>query len=400
MVERKQKQEREGNLCVTRQIMKSKSRGVFEKVPGSGIWWIRFIDAEGKLRREKVGSKSAAIALVRNRKAAAWEGKKLPKKLRARIVRFSELADDYLVHVKTNNQGQDVDKYRILAFKTAFGDRLADIPIADLRKWFAQQAWKPGTFNRSRTVLRLIYKLGIENKKIEGNPADLLKHQKEPDGSVRYLNQHSPDEESRLRKAVFAKYPCHMPELDIALNTGMRRSEQYSRIDWSCVDFLRRDLFVPKSKNGASRHIALNSEALAVFQELFARRRGEDPIFASERGGERLLGARHWFEGAIADAKVKHFRWHDLRHTFASRLVMAGVDLRTVAELMGHKRIQMTMRYAHLAPAHKLAAVEKLCELNRQERAPVILLVPAEPTDTRTDTGESSTFDSTSGNFQ
>jgi hypothetical protein len=93
--------------------MKSKSRGVFEKVPGSGIWWIRFIDAEGKLRREKVGSKSAAIALVRNRKAAAWEGKKLPKKLRARIVRFSELADDYLVHVKTNNQGQDVDKYRI-----------------------------------------------------------------------------------------------------------------------------------------------------------------------------------------------------------------------------------------------------------------------------------------------
>lgn len=382
----------------------TRERGVFEKIPGSGVWWIRYIDAEGKLRREKVGSKSAAKTLVRNRKTDAWEGKKLPKRLRTRVVRFSELADDYLEYAKANNQGRDVDKYRILTLKAAFGDRPADIPIADLRKWFAEKEWKPGTFNRARTVLRLIYKLAIENKKIESNPAALLKHQKEPDGTVRYLNQHSPEEESELRKVIAANFPQHMPELDIALNTGMRRSEQYSRIDWSCIDFLRRDLFVPKSKNGASRHIALNAEALAAFQGLFARRRGEDPIFVSERGGERLHGARHWFEDALRIAKVKHFRWHDLRHTFASRLVMTGVDLRTVAELMGHKKIQMTMRYAHLAPAHKLAAVDKLSEVNRQERAGrrefVILNPPATPTDPRTDTDVNTALVNGSGNIQ
>ena len=69
---------------------------------------------------------------------------------------------------------------------------------------------------------------------------------------------------------------------------------------------------------------------------------------------------RHWFEDAIREAGLKNFTWYDLRHTFASRLVMAGVDLRTVAESMGHKRIQMAMRYGYLAPQHKLVAVEKL----------------------------------------
>jgi len=377
--------------------MAGRTRGLFEKVPGSGVWWIRYVDAEGKLRREKVGSKSAAVNLRNKRKAEAWEGRKLPKRLNARLVRFSELADDYLEYARTNNLGRDVDKYRIAKLKSAFGDRPAEIAIADLREWFADQDWAPGTYNRCRTVLALIFKLGMENRKIESNPARLLKRQKEPDGKVRFLNQHQRDEEARLRRVILAQWSKHMPEFTIALNCGMRRSEQYQRINWQCVDFLRRDLFVPESKNGASRHIPLNDEASAAFKELFQRTRGEGPIFASERGGKRLRGARHWFDDAMRDAKVENFRWHDLRHTFASRLVMAGVDLRTVAELMGHKRIQMTMRYAHLAPAHKLAAVEKLAEFNRQERAgkpqpadrPDILASPAtEATDTRTDTGE------------
>ena len=85
-------------------------------------------------------------------------------------------------------------------------------------------------------------------------------------------------------------------------------------------------------------------------------------------------GPRQWFEPAVRKAKIADFHWHDLRHTFASRLTMAGVDLRTVQELMGHKTIAMTVRYAHLAPKHTLAAVERL-------DAPT-----AEPTDTTTDT--------------
>jgi integrase len=408
MAQKKKSQGKEGGMKKMSSKKVKKVRGVFEKVPSSGVWWIRFIDADGALRREKVGSRSGAIALYGKRKPDAWQGKKLPKKLRARMVRFSELADDYLAYAEANNLGKDSDKYRTKKLKVAFGDRQAEIPIADLREWFNKQEWEPATYNRCRTVLGLIYKLGIENKKVDSNPARLLKRQREPDGRVRFLNQFEPDEESRLRKVILDEYPKHMPEFDIALNTGLRRKEQYRRIDWSCVDFLRGDLFVPESKNGASRHIRLNADAMAAFKELYGLNRGDGPIFVAQRGGEQLLGARHWFEDATMRASIRNFTWHDVRHTFASRLVMAGVDLRTVADLMGHKRIQMTMRYAHLAPAHKQEAVEKLSAFNARERqrqkadGPAILTpaAPGEPTDTRTDTDEKSALEANSENVQ
>ncbi len=95
----------------------------------------------------------------------------------------------------------------------------------------------------------------------------------------------------------------------------------------------------------------------------------------------RLVSPREWFDPTVREARVPEFTWHCLRHTFASRLVMAGVDLRTVQELMGHKTIQMTVRYAHLAPKHQLAAVQRLCDTGT---------VQNRPSDTRTDTGLSS----------
>ena len=197
---------------------------------------------------------------------------------------------------------------------------------------------------------------------------------------------------------IRARYGLHLPELDIALNTGMRRKEQYRRIDWSCVDLLRRDLYIPPSKNGKSRHVPLNAEALGAFQELCERTGGKGPIFVSNHG-EPLLGPRHWFKDAVQEAGIEHFTWHDLRHTFASRLVMAGVDLRTVADLMGHKHIQMTMRYSHLAPAHTLAAVERLTlfaalskkDTGHGEESAKLVAVREGATDTRTDTDHSQT---------
>ena len=127
----------------------------------------------------------------------------------------------------------------------------------------------------------------------------------------------------------------------------------------------------------------MNSIALAAFQELFARSSGQGRVFVNMQG-EPLKGFKHWFDPAVREAGVTFLTWYCLRHTFASRLVMAGVDFRTVAELMGHKTIQMTMRYAHLAPAHKLAAVEKVAAGWQTDR----------PADTKTDT---STFEQEPG---
>jgi integrase len=102
------------------------------------------------------------------------------------------------------------------------------------------------------------------------------------------------------------------------------------------------------------RHLPLNASAMNALVELRARNGHSEFVC----GGIR--GPRYWFEPAVAAAALKGFTWHCLRHTFASRLVMAGVGIRTVAELMGHKTLTVTMRYAHLAPDHQRAAVDRL----------------------------------------
>jgi integrase len=348
-----------------------KVRGVFEKEPGSGVWWIQYFDAEGRRRREIAGTRGNAIDLVGKRRNEKLTGKKLPEKLRRRKVRFEELTSAAEAYCKANNQGQQFDLYRIGRLKAEFGNRPALIPIEDLRRWFDEQNWEDATYNRYKTTLSLIYRLAIENGKVESNPAKLLKHKREDNGRVRFLGQFAPlrtkleylkdcsDEESRLRAVVHKNYPEHLPEFEIALQTGMRPSEQYGLV-WNRVDLSLKLLTIPKTKNGRTRHLPLNSVALGAFKVL--RQRSLDPVgpvFVNIHG-EPLRGHKHWFDPAVREAGVREFTWYCLRHTFASRLVMSGVDLRTVAELMGHKTIQMTMRYAHLAPAHQLAAVERL----------------------------------------
>ncbi|HEY1902148.1 MAG TPA: site-specific integrase [Terracidiphilus sp.] len=126
----------------------------------------------------------------------------------------------------------------------------------------------------------------------------------------------------------------------------------------------RRYIYLSMTKNGTDRFVTLNSAAVQVLRSLQERhkRLGLPPnstLFHSKRGG-LIKNPRKWFATALEQAKIKNVTWHTLRHTFASRLVMGGVDLKTVQELMGHKTIAMTARYAHLAPTHKLQALETL----------------------------------------
>ncbi len=348
-----------------------KVRGVFEKLPGSGVWWIQFFDADGRRRREKAGTRSNAVTLVERRRQEAFTGKKLPEKLRARIVRFRELAEDAEAYCKEHNRGQQFDLYRIGRLKEEFGNQPAMIPIEDIRRWFGEQEWRNATYNRYKTTLSLVFRLGIENGKVKCNPAKLLKHKTEDNERVRFLNQFAPekteleyllrctDEESRLRAVILKHCADHMPEFEIALHTGMRPSEQYG-LNWSRIDLSRNTVSLPKTKAGKARHIRLNAVAVAAFKVLQQRSSdGEGSVFVNIQG-EPLRGYKHWFNRAVEEAGLRDFTWYCLRHTFASRLAMAGVDLLTISELLGHRTIQMTKRYAHLAPAHNQAAVDRL----------------------------------------
>jgi integrase len=216
-----------------------------------------------------------------------------------------------------------------------------------------------------------IYKHSIKkSKKLSvPNPVLEIKRLKEKESErTRFLDR---DEETALRLKIGRE---HLPELDLALSTGLRRNELF-RLRWTDVNLRVRILTVTKSKNGKPRHVPLNSTACAAFEQLAARRDDTGYVIPGPPA-PRGRDWREWFEDAVKAAKISDFHFHDLRHTFASRLVMAGVDLRTVMELMGHSDISMTMRYAHLAQAHKQDAVDRLVENS----------VTGVSTNTRTDT--------------
>jgi integrase len=150
------------------------------------------------------------------------------------------------------------------------------------------------------------------------------------------------------------------PMVLLALNTGMRRGEIFN-LQWSHLDLPRTMLKVEGSgtKSVRTRYIPLNDDALTVLSAWRDQTEGENFIFPARDAGRMDNITRAW-RNLTKKAKVADFNFHDIRHDFASRLVMAGVDLNTVRELLGHTDIKMTLRYAHLAPEHKRLAVSKL----------------------------------------
>jgi integrase len=178
------------------------------------------------------------------------------------------------------------------------------------------------------------------------------------------------EQEAALRAKIRALHPAREPEFDLALHTGMRRNEQW-QLRWQDVNLRAGIITIPQTKNSTRRHVPINSVAEKALNTLAACRNGSEYVCGGSETREGRDWER-WFEECITEAKIADFRWHDLRHTFASRLAMAGVSLRTLAELLGHKTLAMVMRYAHLAPAHLRDAVERIA---------------GTPTDTTTDTG-------------
>ncbi len=177
---------------------------------------------------------------------------------------------------------------------------------------------------------------------------------REDNGRVRVL---SAEEEACL----LACCPSQLtPLVLMALHTGFRASELLS-LTWADVDFRRQTIMVRAgyAKNGESRSVPMNAVAAATLRDL--QQQGEDAerVFCS-RHGTPYRSFRHTLMTAVRKAGLADFTFHDLRHTFASRLVMAGVDLLTVMELLGHKHIAMTLRYTHLSSDHKGAAVRAL----------------------------------------
>jgi integrase len=370
--------------------VETKLRGIFERIPGSNDWWIRYADGTGRVRYEKAGHKSAAIELYRKRKTEVLQRKKLPEKFRERAVTFDELAEDALAYSRRHH-GPKTQKglaWMIATLRERFGTRpAATIMPGEIEEFVNGRGKTKATANRWRSLLSLIYHRALDRGRVEENPVHKVPRHREHMGRTRFL---SPDEEKSLRAVIKADYPGELPAFDLALHTGMRRSEQYG-LTWDCVDLPRRQITIPRSKHGGVRYIPLNSAAEKALLTLRTRSNGSGAVMVSAqsghgyRAGHPLKTPREWFDASCRKAGVLDFTWHCLRHTFASRLVMAGVPLRTVQELLGHKTIQMTIRYSHLAPGHMQEAVDKLVPAGNATEART-------ETDTQADTANEAAY--------
>jgi len=341
-----------------------KYRGIFEKAPESGIYWIRFVDGQGKYRRELAGSFSQAEKLLTKRRNEALQRKKLPETLRKRTILFSEIAEDALAYSKTHKRSYRDDESRMKRLKEWFGNEHAESldgheMEARLTLVAKEEKWAESTYNHYRSLLMMTFREARLAKKVSANPARDIRHRTEHNSHVRFLSRADEKgrsengEYARLLKLIREEYPEHQAEFIFALNTGLRLGSQYGAT-YEMIDWQRNVLDVPRTKNDEPVHVPLNSDVLAAIRSLPSWRERKGPIFRNQRHPDKpVLSNDHWFKPALQSAGISDFRWHDIRHTFASWLVQDGVPLERVAALLGHSKkggLVMTMRYAHLAP--------------------------------------------------
>jgi site-specific recombinase XerD len=215
---------------------------------------------------------------------------------------------------------------------------------------------KGATVNRFHSLLSSIFQHAVRQGLAGVNPlaGGSVPWSKESQINVRYLGS---DEQRRLLAAIRKDSPRKVLEVELAILTGMRRGEQFNA-KWSDWHVAQGILDV-RGKTGP-RQVRINRAARRCLTRV-RKHAPMEQIFITPERNEGPRDRRVWFEKAVKRADLQEpFRYHDLRHTFCSRLVGAGVPLLDVQKLAGHKSYSTTLRYAHLSPDHLKRAVEKV----------------------------------------
>ncbi|MCP4651899.1 MAG: tyrosine-type recombinase/integrase [Candidatus Omnitrophica bacterium] len=311
--------------------------------------------AYGQRYRECIGtSRKLAQDVLRKRMVEIAEGKFLDKKKKFTI-KFEEFASNYVeVYSKHNKKSWKDDVSRISVLGRTFnGMPLHKITPLMVEEYKAKRVKevKPATVNRELACLKHMFTKAVAWNKAEDNPVKKVKLFKENNKRLRYLEQHEVD-------ALLAVCNGYLKNIVVvALNTGMRRGEILG-LKWADIDFRRGIIYLLETKNGHKREVPMNK---SVKQALVRQRKHKDSEYVFyKKDGSSIGSVKKSFLYAIKKTGIINFKFHDLRHTFASHLVMSGIDLNTVRELLGHKSMQMTLRYAHLSPGFRQGAVEVL----------------------------------------
>ncbi len=309
-------------------------------------WYIDYYQG-GRRKREKIGpSKSLAREVLLKRQNEVSEGKYFPE--RSKNILFRVFADKYW-----NLEGRHLKakgiKGVLNTFKIQFGNKtLSEITSADVQNFYNMTADRTSaaTANRQINFLSPLFNRAKEWGDFHGdNPVAKARRRREENKRLRFLSE---EEIKNLLNAADAR--LH-PLLACAIMTGMRKGEILG-LRWENVDLERHMIFILKSKSGKAREIPIGKRLLEILSSLVPKANGA--VFEIPE-----ITMRRKFARALEDANIMGFRFHDLRHTFASHFVMRTGDLPALQKLLGHASPQMTQRYAHLAQEHLFAKMEK-----------------------------------------
>jgi len=316
------------------------------------IWYIDYI-FQGERFRKRIGQsrkiaeltlKDIEVKIAKKEHLGIQETRKMP---------FETFSEEYLKFAKTNKSEKSYTlnitntKALNLYFKSK---HLSEIKPQDIEAYKAERlkTVKPASVNRDLACLRHMLNKAIQWGYLASSPMKGIKLLKEPPGRLRFL---SIEEADRLLNNI----PEGTKAIVIfALNTGLRKSEILN-IQWKDTDLKNRLVVVEKSKTNERRIVPMNDIVYNLLVKLSQGRKA-DIIFSNDI----KVNMRKSFEAGLKKAQITDFRFHDLRHTFASHLVMAGASLKVIQQFLGHKDIKMTMRYSHLSQEHLQDIINKL----------------------------------------
>ena len=393
------------------EVVDTEVKGFLLRVQPTGrmTFYFSYRSESGQRKRIKIGTLGPALSIAQARDDAIVHSSKIIKGVdvqREKRTEKKKATDDLkntlsnfmdeqyrpwaLANLKSGQQTIDSIKR---TFPQYLEQPLSEIHTTQIERWRTQRlqgGTKPATINRVVNALRAVLTKAVDWEVIEDHPLAKLKALKIDEGRiVRFL---SGEEETRLYATMASRdielkearsrgnafrekrgsplmpdlsghaYGDRMtPLIVLSLKTGMRRGELFD-LDWDSVDLKKKIVTVEgeTAKSGKTRHIPLSPTAYKVITIWNAQNSpAVGKVFPANNGG-RLENVNTSWGTILNKSKIKSFRWHDMRHDFASKLVMEGAALNTVRELCGHADLNTTLRYAHLAEDHRAAAISLL----------------------------------------
>ena len=351
-----------------------KDRGLLSKKDSAGklVWSVRLYH-EGRERRfGSFTTKTQARDFYEKAKQEQKAGRFFPERYQHGGYELVEaVIDRYLLTIATKKPmtqvaerffaqwwkdyftGKRLNAITAGALEEARQSLLATVVVEPKEKGDVDILMTPQRVNRYMEWLRHMLNIAVREGKLASNPVLKLTMYKEPKGKTRFLSM---EEETVLLEKLG---PIHGPWARLAILTGLRQAEQF-RLQWRDVDLERGILTLPTTKTGEVQYAHLNEEAKAILRGLDSWQRSKW-VFPSENPATPL-DARNFYNRvwgpAVTGVGIEWATWHDLRHTFASRLAMTGHNEGTIAALLRHSTTALVKRYAHLSPSHLKAAVE------------------------------------------